>query len=1737
MAVLDRVGKMRKMKVHYSKKYPINYRSAGSVLLLTVMIMAVLTTVTLGSVAIRFDQLTSTDKVSNSSVAKLAADAGLAKLRSQLAAGTAPTDPRVLNLDVNKNTDDSIASGTTANFKPSPTGRYATYEPLKTNLPRCVAVGVISPWVNTGQYLFSSQTDLNSNNGSSPALIFHYANIVSDTALGTIANNQTDLASSTDKQKTISELTNLGHFYNPYSVSQDQSDPNYWLIKMGGPQDEFLTKQAADGTSSYYKNLDFVYIPYLPRFSDSGLFDAATSGTQVDRITGDALRTKFETIIKTNNFKVWLDAAMSDQTLFDYGLGDLFVSGPDSAQYRVQWLQPTLWNDSPESDLMGPYKSADLDAAKVDWSKQGLPSFAPVNNSSWSASIIKGSKSFSFFKLNPTSSNTTFSPNATIDGFLFGSLEGLRLNRPLTIQLYDKNSRQSPLALDPNLRSYDQGKLYNVVITRLGAPTSANGIESYPISFRLSSSDYDTPRLSVQVPGIYPTISNVNIGGILLSPQFTTQGSVTGLTLNDPAGADGLDVDVTVPASPNCTSINIVACPAVGDLVNLTKSGVAPTWGKVKTVTFNSAGTVMTKFSVDQLRLSPKPVRDQSSTAFTDPADGKTKIAYYGGAIDMNSYDGGNYSEMDELWVYDPEQSNQSLAWTYKTAINTPANNFPLKRAGAVMTFDSLNNRLLMFGGYYHETTLAANCPESSQLNCLYTNRVGARVARRITNDVYAYSLSGNSWEKIAYSFDATKKVQPATTYQLKVASTLADRSGLEDWLWNPVSNSSSTSTMTLNVDGTPTDVQIYNGSAGLAKGDEVFLNGTIHNGGSFTGWGKITDTNFVSKKVTLVVRGYQSTSTQLSLDSLSIMEISRSPAANTCGGGTEIVLGQTYYYCTLANGGDTTGYSIGDEVVLEQYDTSGTPKIINNLTGYISYIDTGKVYFISDEKNATIADFSADSPAGKIANESAVSFPSPRYGGAMLTRANNNSISDLYQGSQKNKNVLSRMADIWQVSFTAGQTTGATSAVWSMKTLQSPAPSALTTYVLMAQKTPWQQTVFTSTGSPQMSRDKCPDNLPGCTDPAVKVWNDSTTWTLPLQLAGVESNSFGKLVNGGSVVIERVSVTAGGTAREDFHGIINSATFTNPTNNGSKVVVQHNPAYPGDPGLDGANHNSDNAKITLSYSIRSDFGTGTGNWNVAGGYYNMSNITNATNIPPVGATILIYDSNVTGNSYDVRLLTIKKRTYDSAQNSYQFYPTEQAANAYLWALNSPLALYSGSNQAALDGANARILTISDEMMPFDGQGGLEWYATPSDAETRWQGRYSAKDATYNDRPTSRQGGAITTPYGSSKTSVYLVGGTTVGRYATLWRESNAAKADSANRATWGMAKSSAQSASDIPNLFGGSLISYRDTVANVNKAVYFGGKQKYDGTGGDYGRWQGPRIYGRPDLNQSLYTINDNSYSLAGQTSSTVAAAGFANTLQKNFTGPNSVSKTFQLSGSGLSPVGASWDYAQNSCAYIGQASGCTSAMQIRNLGRLGRISGDAASSSSYGGYSWGDSYAVINPGSAFLSESSSPSLILSGPTRSLYSTNGRWDSDGYYPYLADNGNPIYGTNTTNFASDKTLMFAGFAKISGGGSLLVTPVGVALGLTRGSNSRWYSYCAKSDVNNLAGGDYTCKSTSRKALTFLPDPEDLVFMYNAALNLSSTDSYKVVGYYGGVRRGYLVVSRTGTDLNVQEIVP
>lgn len=1674
------------------------HKSAGSALLLTVMIIAILTTTTLASIAVRFDQLASTDKIANATVAKSAADSALVKVKEKLATSTAIT-PTIFDLDGNS---ESTLSTTTP-FRPSPRKIVSTYQKISTSLPRCNGVIVLLPWTNDGQYLQNQTNDAN------PAMIFNYANIVNDTPLGIIPGNGG--MSDTDKAKTVSQLTNMGHFYNPFApVGAKQKDLNYWTVKLGGPQDQFLTKKDTDGASSFYRNVDFVYLPYLPRWSDSGLF-TSTPGTKVDRISASTLQTKFETIIKENNFKVWIDASISDAQLYQYGFGDLFVGSTD---YKLKWLQPSLWNDTPEADTLStPYKTDDAENATLTWAKKSQPVMTPAaNDTGWDTAIVKGAKSFSFIKL---TTNPTFSAGNTISGLIYGSLEGLRLDQSITLVLLDKN--QQPLSLQS--RGQDQGRLYSVKLTKIGPTTTSNGVESISVTFKLGNDAYSTPSKLV---GGAVTGTDIDTIAVLAPPQFSTAKSTKSVTIS--TDADGLDVTITT--SSNCTiSAQLTACPAVGDLVSLTKSGSTPVWGKVTKANFNAAGSTLDSFVLDKLHKSPLPTREMAYTSFDQ---GGPKIAYYGGAVNMNDYDGGYASESDQLWIYDPEAADQNTAWTFKA----PGATNPGRRAGASMVYDSINNRLVMIGGYYHQAINSDGDCELSQPTCLYTNRPGLRIAKRVTNDVYAFSLTTNTWEKITYDFTG-KKIVNGQQYTARVTSTLADRSGLERW--NMTAKTSSENTTQILNFNTSTDVVLYPSAAGVAQGDEIYLYGNKTDNSNFYAWAKINSVNYSANSVNLTVYGYQPAGgeTTVTMKSLALQVVKRQLTTTTCGG----VVSGSSYYCVLA---DTTGYAVGDSVVLEQYDATS---LTNALSGYISYIDTGKqAYFVADERNATIKDFS-DRNFGKVATESAVAFPSARYGGTFALQPLAPTKASYWEGAAKNINYQMRFADLWNVQFVAGS--GAASAAWSFQPTDTTVDASATngvanTYNFQIIRSNYTYQIATSNNNgtnPEIIKTDIEDPK---THVITKGWLSSSRYLLDINPTDAD-----KVVVGAWATLERR--TSNGS-RETFHGIVEDMFTNSPTTCGvnyttSQLCLRHNPGYPSDSGLTA---DSKNVKVTMTPAFDTSTVSG-GTFKGFGNYVSLQNVLNTKlgSIPGVGTMVMIWR---TGNVFPANAYTfiVTSRTYAGSQTFNLYYDKLVA---------SPHSFGYSSSQIASDGTTNRLVTITDHQMNYyDSTNAPEWVKDV--ANGAWKIRLAARNIGLPAllyRPSPRLAGMTASLYDSGSSKLFMVGGT-FGQFGSLWKQTNAGSTTT-NVPAWTPQYVAPTSAGDIPNLFGGSLVVYKSGA--VIKAVYFGGKQKTDISSADYGRSIGAKMLGRPDDG----TFFDNSYFI-------IDNAGTAD--------PNALAltNTIETNKSSSWPSGSAVDNSLSFmggdreglivCAYLGQ-TGCSSKELLSQLGSLGRLD-DSAPNDTYNGWTWGRSAILTELGDRFNSQNFKASLVMSVPTLSGMGVNGRWDQDGYRPYRCDkipgigcNSTTIYGRAPANYG-DKTGGLVAYSAINNatdkGGAILATSVGVGTAIASsrggvtGTKDGWYSYCAASDLKKTNGvpdlnsggtattnGTYICQATASRYLPTLPDAEDLLFMLNAAQALGATDTYKVVGYYGGVKRGYLVTSVSGTLPKVYEIVP
>ncbi|HUD20734.1 MAG TPA: hypothetical protein VMQ44_01540, partial [Candidatus Saccharimonadales bacterium] len=789
----------------------------GSALLLTITIVAVLTVTTLGGIAVKFDQFLATSRIKDSAVAKSAAQSGVELLNQKLATGSGLPDnntAKVYDLTTTTNPETSKSDSDIANLRPNPRKSLVTLQKVKTNLPRCIAVGVISPWTNDAQYLYSNQAT------SSPALIFHYANIVSDTDLGSIPDDSN--LSTAAKNTPISDLTNMGHFYNPYAPNgTDESMTNYWTINMGGPNDEFLTHKGPDNVKSYYQNLDLIYVPYLPRFIDSGLSDNYNDPGSFHRNTAAQIQTKFEGVITANSFKVWIDGAADNSYVYKYGFGNLFNEG--TTQNAVNWLQPNLWNDTAEADSIGNFfTTSNLDngsgaATATTWAKQTYPTYATASNG-WSVSVIKGAQSMAFMKF----SSGTFTTATSISGVLYGPLDGIRLNKYFSIKFYNATSGQ-PFALDGSGTS--PGVWNNAYFTKLDT-TSTAGVVNATVSFvnalpkRANCTPTNGSDTSCNI-----NLSEISVATVGLAPMMTASASTAVNITNG--------TTLTLATSTDCTlSTTFSGCPTVGDLISLS-NGSTKLWAKVSGMTFSSDGTKLTTLTVGALYQMPPPVRSNASVTYG--SGNATTIAYYGGQVDMNDYDGGANSEIDDLWLYTPESTGTNGGWTFKPNGGTS----PGRLAGASLVYDAANNRLILFGGYRHEPTSSTTCGATidytKYTTCLYTNQGAARIAKHLNSDTYSYNLATSTWSKI------TPPAAPALTqnvdYQVQVLSTLPDRSGLDGWQW---STSTGSGTFSPTVGGTNT-LNVGNIS-GFAVGDDIFLNGVNANGVAVvTAWAKVT--------------------------------------------------------------------------------------------------------------------------------------------------------------------------------------------------------------------------------------------------------------------------------------------------------------------------------------------------------------------------------------------------------------------------------------------------------------------------------------------------------------------------------------------------------------------------------------------------------------------------------------------------------------------------------------------------------------------------------------------------------------------------------------------------------------------------------------------------------------------------------------------------------------------------------
>ena len=854
---------------------------------------------------------------------------------------------------------------------------------------------------------------------------------------------------------------------------------------------------------------------------------------------------------------------------------------------------------------------------------------------------------------------------------------------------------------------------------------------------------------------------------------------------------------------------------------------------------------------------------------------------------------------------------------------------------------------------------------------------------------------------------------------------------------------------------------------------------------------------------------------------------VKRQIATNVCLGGVEGSLPNLYYFCTF-NDNDTTAYAVGDSVVLEQYTGNN---LTDTLSGFISYIDpgAGKAYFVADEKKVegTIKDYSAltNDLTRKVANDSVVSFPSARYGATFALQPTFTTKASYWEGAATNVNYNHRFADLWNVQFATAL--GELSTLWSMPTTDNTVDPnfANSTYNFQVVRPNYSYQISTSNNSPgganpAVVKDKSYTDQHGNNYP---VWDSTKRW-----LMDIDPNDAGKVVIGAWVTLERR--LENGT-RETFHGIVESLYSDPPPECGaysdSKLCLRHNPSYPNDSGFAA---DSKNVKITMIPSFSTSTISG-GTFSGFGDRVSLQNVPDAKlgTIPGVGATVLIWKNGIFPSPTSAYTFIIKSRTVPSGSNFNLYFDKLTA---------SPQSSGFSTSQIASDGTTDRLVTITDHQLVYDYPNAPEWIKNVTGES--WKIRVANKNSGLLYRPASRRGGMTASLYDpvSKVSKVFAVGGT-FGRYGSLWKEESAGLTSGA-ALKWVPQYVSEKSSEDIPNLFGGSLVVYKS--GSSIRAVYFGGKQKTDASSADYGNTIGAKMLGRPDNG----TFIDNSfYVIDNPVSNDQTAVSLTNTIEVNkssaWPSGSVVDNSLMFKGGGRDD--------KNVCAYIGQV-GCTSKQLLSQLGNLGRMD-DSPTNDQYNGWSWGRTAILNSLGHRFKSQGATPkaSLIMSLSTLSGIGVNSRWEQDGYQPYLKDDtgSTDVYGSLSNNFNSDKTIGLVAYSAINNqnekGGAILATSVGVGNAIANnrggvtGTAGGWYSYCAKSDTTVDGNGVYTCNSDATRYLPTLPDPEDLLFLLNAAQALGATDTYKVVGYYGGIKRGYLVTSVSGTLPKVYEIVP
>lgn len=1637
----------------------------ASALLLTVMVISVLTTTTLGTIAIRFDQLAATDRITSAAKAKLAADSGIVALRNKLDTGVSSFAPEAYDLTK----QESLTVPTQGRFRPNPRNSAYSLESQVINLPRCLSVAVLSPWVNTGSYLLSQD-----ESPSNPGLLFYYANIINDTPLGVIgANTGTSGSySELEKELPISQLTKLGQFYNPYATSgQLESSLSYWTLNLGGPQDQFLYRRDATNQYSLYRGLDFVYIPYLPRFTDSGVLRVASDpNSGLVRKDADTIRNDFENVIRQNNFKVWLDASATNDWLYQFGLGDLFTDPGEEAN-RLTWLQPSLWGDLPEADtesgyasgLSGPYRASNITgtiASGMDWRRSVTPTKAVgASDGGWQLQIIRGSRSFSF--LYPSGDlSRTITPNGSLSLNVYGSMEGLRLNQPITVVALSK-ANNKPVQLQSR-DSASQGRFLQAKIVAI----NQDGSGEVSVRIQFFNGTYQTPNTAAGTP---LRLSEVSVFHLMTGAQYATARSTNAVSLQP----DGRSLSFS--SSCNYSETDYVVCPAVGDVVSATKAGAEPIWGRVTAVSFDASGRTMNGARVDKYREMPRPVRDIASAVVID--GGVEKIAYYGGAVVANEFDGGTAGVSDQLWLYNPSVPDQNAAWTYlpNNAAGGDPTNLPGARAGATVAF--LNDSLYLIGGYsvvgIGDVGLGKPCGDTFYLNsCLGVGRGASRMARTYSNDLFRFNLTTREWTKVVY--DTSNASQPSipngTWLELKTVSRFSERTGKDGWESRVTlsTNNGASPAIVQTTPGQTSTISVTTSIAGIALGDEFYLSATKSDNSSFVAWGRVVG---LPSTTSLQIRlyGNKGASGSANLKSGSISIITRTAGSAKC------IWQDATKSCVID--GRTDGIALGDAIVLERLDNYTAPtSLVATYSGYVASLSGNAVTFVGRENLPGFDDYRSGTA---VPGESVRLLPIGRSGGRLQVT---NGKLYYWQGNQTVNTVHARVADVWEFD---PATSRWTPVPLTMSTL--PAGSLY----FQAVRSPNSATMFTtnvSANNPAMIKDSAivwDNNGQPVTE---YVWDNAKTWTIEIDTESSNTQwNIERVSEGMTMILERQS----GAARERFTGIVSSI---DPANQ-SRITLRHHASFSGDTGLAG---DSTNARITMSYSSMAGsnaIGAGTIT-RVDNDTLAATTAAPATELRkiPVGAVVMVYSGGLSGTNENVFTATVDRRAIVGSDRV-----TFSAAGAAF--LPTPLVHPYTANALVGNDAQAKGLISLATYRAREASGGIEWFNRLSGPGTvrKWMARYSSSYVyNGNNRPAPRQQSMLATT--ADGLTAFTVGGT-YGPYTNVWRLGNAH--GFGTLPSWQIGKHSPTAANDLPNMYGATA-----DVLSTGEMVVFGGQRRFSSS------YLGPKILAQPSHSTGI----DGTFSVVDSgVPTSLKSRQFTSTLYEQYDGvaENSLRFTSEPTPSNFTGV----------CQFIGQA-GCDHQL-MRSLGTLGRHNA-----------SWGNSLAIINPGSGFVRENADKSMILSGPAQSLDRTNGRWDQEGYTPYRCDTNAvgcfnyPFGSLGSSEANATKSLLFAGFSRITGGGSMLVTPVGIGRGVTSGQAGT--SYCAQESTKS----DYTCKSNSLQAryMKWVPDAEDVLFVFNAAKALSSTDAYRVVGYYGGVARGYLAVS-VGDELNIQEIAP